>query len=428
MLKWLKIMLMLHDPRILRVPLRVLRELRRRGIERLPGAVGAELQREQPGLATLRYMAKWLAGENPTRHHGRWVLNSFLPPFPSRAFDAMFLALLSGRHLSPVSAFLAITARCGFNCPHCSARGRPTAELPTSVWLDTIRQLHELQTAIIGFTGGDPILRDDLPQLIKAAADGGSATILFTTGQGFDADCAEKLRQAGLWSVCFSLDRADAAACNAFRSHPQAFATVEQAVPHALQAGFYTMLGAVATPDFVESKEYLALQRLGNAWGVHELRLVEGMPCGKWRCAPDEQFLSRQQIDELRRFHVAANRTAAKPKICAFNQIESPEFFGCAGGTQHLYIDSAGEVCPCDFTPLSFGSISDEKLNNIWLRMNRALGDNPRRDCLIRKHYRRLGQWVADIGEYPLQPDNSCRFCQGIQEPALPDYFQHLQR
>lgn len=37
MLKWLKIMLMLHDPRILRVPLRVLRELRRRGIERLPG-------------------------------------------------------------------------------------------------------------------------------------------------------------------------------------------------------------------------------------------------------------------------------------------------------------------------------------------------------------------------------------------------------
>ena len=41
MLKWLKIMLMLHDPRILRVPLRVLRELRRRGIERLPGAVGA---------------------------------------------------------------------------------------------------------------------------------------------------------------------------------------------------------------------------------------------------------------------------------------------------------------------------------------------------------------------------------------------------
>ena len=45
MLKWLKILLMLQNPRIVGTPLRVLRELRRRGIERLPGKVGSELQK-----------------------------------------------------------------------------------------------------------------------------------------------------------------------------------------------------------------------------------------------------------------------------------------------------------------------------------------------------------------------------------------------
>lgn len=427
MLKWLKILLMLHNPRIVRTPLRVLRELRRRGLERLPGKVGAELRTDRPGLATLRYVAQWLSGENPTRHQGRWVLNSFLPPMPSQAFDNMFLALLSGRHLSPVSAFLAPTARCAFHCPHCSARQRPTGELPTAAWLNVIRQLHDLQTAIIGFTGGDPILREDLPELIQAAADGGSAVILFTTGQNFDRSCAERLRQAGLWAVCFSLDWSEPAAFNAFRGQAQAFAMVEAAVQAARRAGLYTMLGAVATPDFVEKQEYRALQRLGRAWGLHELRLVESMPCGNWRRTPESQLLTPDQVSQLRHFHVSANQTAKRPTICAFNQIESQEFFGCAGGTQHLYIDSAGAVCPCDFTPLSFGSITSESLEDIWLRMTQALG-NPRRECLIRKHHRRLDQWVADTGEYPLHPENSCRFCDAIKEPELPDYFKILRQ
>jgi len=71
MLKWLKILLMLQNPRIVGTPLRVLRELRRRGIERLPGKVGSELQKKRPGLATLRYVAQrpwWRVGFSPDSH------------------------------------------------------------------------------------------------------------------------------------------------------------------------------------------------------------------------------------------------------------------------------------------------------------------------------------------------------------------------
>ena len=75
---------------------------------------------------------------------------------------------------------------------------------------------------------------------------------------------------------------------------------------------------------------------------------------------------------------------------------------------------------------MSFGNITEENWKHLAAH-EPALG-NPRRECLIRKHHRNLEKWMADTGEYPLQPENSCQFCQTIQEPELPDYFKILQQ
>jgi hypothetical protein len=61
----------------------------------------------------LAFVRRWLDGDQITRH-SQWVLNSFLPPFPDPAFDRMFENLLSGRRLSPVSAFLAVSDACPY--------------------------------------------------------------------------------------------------------------------------------------------------------------------------------------------------------------------------------------------------------------------------------------------------------------------------
>lgn len=423
MIRLFKLLWILSDRRITGVPLEVLSELRKRGKRRVPEAVEKEFAKSKPGLSTFQFARKWLAGENLTRHNGKWVLNSFMPPFPSRAFDRMFEALLSGRRLNPVSAFLSVTSRCTFECPHCSARKRKSGELDTETWRSVIRQLLDLHCAIVGFTGGDPILREDLPELVREASSGGAAVILFTTGQGFDKDMAEKLREAGLWAVCFSLDRADPDEFNRFRNNPDAFEFVRDAVQISLKHGFYTMLGAVATPEFADRERFRELHELASDWNVHELRIVEAMPCGRLRDAPDATFLSPEEITKLRAFHTETNRRGLRPKVCAFNQIESPEFFGCSGGTQHLYIDSAGEVCPCDFTPMSFGNITEEPLEKIWLRMSEALG-NPRRECIVRTYYKKINARSAESGNYPLNPEESCALCREFAKNGLPDYFR----
>ncbi len=423
MIRLFKLIWILCDRRITGVPLSVLAELRKRGKRRVPEAVEKEFAKSKPGMSTFRFARKWLAGENLTRHNGKWVLNSFMPPFPSRAFDRMFEALLSGRRLNPVSAFLAVTARCTFECPHCSSRKRKSAELDSETWRSAIRQLLDLHCAIIGFTGGDPILREDLPELIRQASSGGAAVILFTTGHGFDEETAARLREAGLWAVCFSLDRANPDEFNRFRNHVGAFEFVLDAVQVSLRHGFYTMLGAVATPEFADRERFRELHDLASEWGVHELRIVEAMPCGMLRDAPDATFLSPAEIAKLRAFHTETNRRGLRPKVCAFNQIESPEFFGCTGGTQHLYIDSAGEVCPCDFTPMSFGNITEEPLEKIWLRMSESLG-NPRRECIVRTYYKKINEKSRVSGSYPLKREDSCALCGEFAKSGLPDYFR----
>ena len=412
---------LLFDPRVSGPPLAALRKMRAHGIRRLPAHAYDPVHGRLHVAPARRFLREWLAGERLTRHRGQWVLNSFLPPFPGPAYQRLFDNMFSGRHLSPVSAFLAVTARCPWDCSHCSRGGRRDGpELSTDEWLETIRQLHELGTSLVGFTGGEPCVRDDLETLVRAASGGGAAIILFTSGRGFTPELAARLRAAGLWSVCVSLDADTADAHDAARGQGS-FNDALAALRLARVEGFYVMAGAVATPAFVRSGMPARLHALLADLGIHELRIVEAMPCGGLSGCAAADLLSSDDIVALRRFHVETNRAGRGPKICAFNHVESPEIFGCGAGTQHLFIEPSGVVCPCDFTPLGFGNVRDAPLADLWRRMNLAMGDNPRTHCFI-QHHRNAVQAHAAAG-FPLPPDLSERLCREAGPEPLPAYF-----
>ena len=412
---------LLFDPRVSGPPLAALRKMRARGIRRLPSHVYDSVRCRLHIAQTRQFLREWLAGERLTRHRGQWVLNSFLPPFPGPAYQRLFDNMFSGRHLSPVSAFLAVTGRCPWTCPHCSRGGRREGpELSTVEWLETIRQLHGLGASIIGFTGGEPCVRNDLEALVRAGAGGGAATILFTSGRGFTPELAARLRAAGLWSVCVSLDADNAVAHDAARGQGS-FAAALAALRLTKTEGFYVMAGAVATPAFVRSGMPARLHALLAGLGAHELRIVEAMPCGGLSSCAAADLLSPGDVAALRRFHVKTNRAGRAPKVCAFNHVESPEIFGCGAGTQHLFIEPSGVVCPCDFTPLGFGNVRETPLADLWRRMNLAMGDNPRTHCFIQRH-RNAVQAHAAAG-FPLPSNLSEHICREASPEPLPAYF-----
>lgn len=375
-------------------------------------------------LSALEFVRRWLRKERLTRHNRQWVVNSFVPPFPGIAFERSLRNFIPNQPLTPLSAFLAVTGDCPANCSYCSMKGRRLGRpLTTEQWLAVVDQTLRLGTSLIAFTGGEPLLRPDLSALVLAAHQGGAEVQLFTSGIGATKSRFAALRNAGLWAIGVSLDRADRDSVNKQCGVSGAFESAINAVELARNAGFYTFINAVVGRETVVSGEYRQLYELARRLEVHELRLIEPLPCGQLAAGDNNNcFLEPAHIAELRRVHREMNRRGRLPKVCAFNEIESPELFGCVAGMLHLYIDPAGEVCPCDFTPLSFGNVMKERLDIIWRRMSGSLG-LPRRCCFMKANAKKIHDYGTTYG-FPLPTAISCQIASESPSGPLPDYFE----
>jgi pyrroloquinoline quinone biosynthesis protein E len=81
---------------------------------------------------------------------------------------------------------------------------KKNGELATEEWCRVIREAAELGVLQTGFSGGEPLVRKDLPDLIRAARESNLYTNLITSGIGLDEKRACELRDAGLDSIQLS--------------------------------------------------------------------------------------------------------------------------------------------------------------------------------------------------------------------------------
>ena len=115
----------------------------------------------------------------------------------------------------PYALLAEITYRCPLHCPYCSnpTQTRSDQELTTNEWTRVIREAAALGVLQIGFSGGEPLARRDLQDLVRAAREANLYTNLITSGIGLDDDRVGALRDAGLDSVqlSFQSDNTDLA-------------------------------------------------------------------------------------------------------------------------------------------------------------------------------------------------------------------------
>src|SRR5690606_15337746 len=87
----------------------------------------------------------------------------------------------------PLWLLAELTYRCPLQCPYCSNPlefAEHKQELTTAQWIDVFSQARALGAAQLGFSGGEPLVRDDLAELIGAAREMGYYTNLITSGMG----------------------------------------------------------------------------------------------------------------------------------------------------------------------------------------------------------------------------------------------------
>jgi len=370
-------------------------------------------------IGHLWYLWGKMQNEKPHRFRGQTRINTFFPPHPSRAFER-FCASVIERARVPFSTYLAVTPHCPFHCSHCSYAGRSADEMSTREMLDVIEQIKGLGTCTVGLTGGEPMLRADLAELV-AAASPEMASIVFTTGRGLDERRARELADAGVTCITVGIESADAAAHDAVRGAAGSFDEARAAVGACRAAGIYAAVSTVGTREKLAGGELDRMYDLACEWGVGEFRLLAPVATGALAgCAA--AMLSDDEMKALADFHVMHNRSPGGPVVASFAYLESPELFGCGAGYHHLFIDAAGEVCPCDLTPLSFGSVRAEPLADIWSRMGEHFA-RPRCGCLMGQ----LAQGIPADGPLPLPPEQSESICPRCSDAdTLPGAYERL--
>ena len=101
-----------------------------------------------------------------------------------------------------------LTLTCNLNCRHCGSRaGRGRGdELTTDEALALCHELVELGMERMTFSGGEPLLREDWPELARVLVAGGVRVNMISNGQKFTRDTVKTAQEVGLASVAFSLD------------------------------------------------------------------------------------------------------------------------------------------------------------------------------------------------------------------------------
>lgn len=370
----------------------------------------------------LWYLAKQFRNEHPHHHNGRMYVNTFFPPYPSKPFDR-FLDTVIERKRVPYSTYFAVTDKCPFSCPHCSYGLHKKGSLDTKQALNVIEQIKSLGTVTIGFTGGEPLLREDIVELVGSVGDQ-VATMMFTTGHRLNKELAGQLLGAELDCMMIGIESDDSAEHDKVRGVAGSFDEAIKAIGLSLEAGLYTAISTVGTKEKIKNGHIQRLAHLADKYGVHEFRVLEPIPTGSFYNQKDE-VLSKDESKELADFHKQWNRKNSGPAISGFSYLESEEMFGCGAGFHHLFIDAIGNVCPCDLTPLSFGNVLEEPLEKIWLEMGQIF-DLPRCECLMKEICKKTSN-LKDSQELPLDSEKSFDLCRAVNNSdKLPKVYKNL--
>lgn len=261
----------------------------------------------------------------------------------------------------PTNLLIAVTDRCQCACRHCGIRrscegGR---DLPLADIRRILSEFRALGGVKFFVFGGEPLLRNDVAQIVAHATSLGLATVLNTNGILLDAARARELARAGLCVVEVSLDSVDPDRFAAMRGSPGILQRVTEAIRTSRAAGL--PVGAITYAYRENLHGGLAdIAAFCRREGVRSVRVLEPIASGRWESAhkevltPDElALLARQMVPGF----VHGESQGRKAGVCS------------AVRGDMLHVGADGRIQPCAYVPHRLGNALEEPLSAILPRL-----------------------------------------------------------
>jgi pyrroloquinoline quinone biosynthesis protein E len=300
----------------------------------------------------------------------------------------------------PYSLLAELTHRCPLHCPYCSNPLELTAassELTAAEWKRVLNEASDLGVLHVGFSGGEPLQRLDLAELVQHARGAGLYTNLITSAIGLTPTRAEQLKEAGLdsFQISFQSDRPELA---------DNIAGISAHVRKLEAAGLVRKLGFPLTLNVVLHRanidRILEIIGLAELLDAQRLELANTQYYG-WAFKNRASLLpSREQIGKAAQIAgEAKQRLSGKMEILYvipdyYSNRPKPCMHGW--GNRHITVNPAGFVLPCptagEIPGLTFDNVREQPLEWIWKEseaFNRFRGTewmpDPCRSCEFRE-------------------------------------------
>ena len=275
----------------------------------------------------------------------------------------------------PLALLAELTHRCPLRCPYCSnplELSRASAELDTATWKRVFTQAAGLGVLQVHFSGGEPLVRRDLAELVRHANEIGLYGNLITSGIHLDAARLKELVEAGLEHVQLSFLDADTVSGDRIAGLAGSQVAKRQVARLVREAGLPLTVNAVVHRQ--------NLDRLGEIidlaveLGADRLEVAHVQYYG-WALHNRAALLpSRRQLDAA-----TATVEAARARLAEIMVIDYvvPDYYAhrpkaCMGGwgRRFLNVSPAGRVLPCHAAEtlpgFDFPSVNEASLGEIW--------------------------------------------------------------
>ena len=291
---------------------------------------------------------------------------------PIHDLDLEITTPFSARPSAPYRMDLALTYRCNNDCAHCyNARERDFGELDTHSWFDILDRLWDQAIPHVVFTGGEPTLREDLPDLIAHAESNGQITGLNTNGRRLsDRRYVEKLVQAGLDHVQITLESHAAAIHDRMVQRKGAWKQTVAGIQNALETPLYVMTNTTMlrdnSPQMAETLDFLA------SLGVPTLGLNALIYSGHGKTVGtglDEKELPA--LLQMAREHTEAHGQRliwyTPTQYCNFDPMQLElGVKGCTAALYNMCVEPDGGVLPCQSYYQPMGNLLTTPWEAIW--------------------------------------------------------------
>jgi len=271
-----------------------------------------------------------------------------------------------------------ITRKCELTCRHCRASAinkNYDGEFATEEVFKTLDSIASKYPALLILTGGEPMMRKDIREIIRYAASKKLRVVMATCGISLSFELLKSLKSDGLSRISLSLDGSNAKSHDTFRGRDGAFLEIINCAKLAKSADLEFQINTTITTENIDT--IIQINDIANDLGavLHDLFLL--VPTGRASILKNIELSSLQYEQTLK--WIAEEVITGKRKIrvtcapqyarifrqtCEKFKIENtfdrqlvPN--GCLAGNGFIFISHTGDLQPCGFFDIPCGNIRD---------------------------------------------------------------------